>query len=87
MERQWPARVDRVVAARVPDTPGSLSRLLAPLREHQIDVEYMYAFAGFSSEEAVMVFGFKDPAKATEVLNENGIVLLGAGEFDSLEGE
>jgi hypothetical protein len=87
MERHWPARVDQVVAARIPDTPGSLSRLLAPLREQRIDVEYMYAFTGFSSTEAVMIFGFKDPAKATEVLKANGTVLLGASEFGALESE
>ena len=87
MERHWPARVDEVVAARIPDTPGSLSRLLAPLSEQRIDVEYMYAFTGFSSSEAVMIFGFKDPAKATEVLKANGVVLLGAREFGALESE
>jgi len=87
MERHWPARIDQVVAVRVPDTPGSLSRLLAPLCEQRIDVEYMYAFTGFSSREAVMIFGFKDPAKAIKVLEANGAVLLGASEFGALENE
>jgi len=71
----------------IPDTPGSLSELLVPLRDQRIDVEYMYAFTGFSSREAVMVFGFKDPAKATEVLKANGVALLGASEFGALENE
>jgi hypothetical protein len=87
MERHWPARVDEVVAVRIPDTPGSLSRLLTPLSEQRIDVEYMYAFTGFSSSEAVMIFGFKDPAEASKVLKANGAVLLGASEFGALESE
>lgn len=86
MKHQWPARVDRVVAARIPDTPGSLSEVLAPLSEQRIDVEYMYAFTGFSSQEAVMIFGFKDLEKATAVLKDNGTDLLGAEEFGALEG-
>jgi len=87
MEHHWPARVDQVVAARIPDTPGSLSSLLVPLRDQRIDVEYMYAFTGFSSREAVMIFGFKDPEKAIDVLKANGAVLLGASEFGALENE
>jgi hypothetical protein len=87
MEHHWPARVDKVVAARIPDTPGSLSRLLAPLHEARIDIEYMYAFAGFLSREAVMIFGFKDPEKAISTLKASGVDLLGAEEFGALENE
>jgi hypothetical protein len=61
--------------------------LLTPLSEQRIDVEYMYAFTGFSSSEAVMIFGFKDSAEATRVLKDNGAVLLGAREFGALESE
>ncbi|MEE8495901.1 MAG: hypothetical protein V3S21_05420 [Xanthomonadales bacterium] len=87
MDRHWPARVDQVVVARIPDTPGSLSELLTPLCQNRIDVEYMYAFTGLTSREAVMIFGFKNPQKATRVLEASGVVLLGPEEFGALEGE
>jgi len=83
MEHHWPARVDEVVAVRIPDTPGSLAAVLAPLYEHRIDVEYMYAFAGFTSvKQAVMIFRFRDNEAA-----RSGMVLLGAKEFGLLESE
>ena len=87
MDRHWPARVDRVVVARISDSPGSLCALLTPLYQNRIDVEYMYAFTGLSSREAVMIFGFKDPEKATRVLEANGATLLGPEEFGALESE
>ena len=87
MERHWPAKVEEVLAVRIPDQPGSLARLLGPLYQNKISVDYMYAFTGFSSGEAVMIFHFKDMAPAKEVLSKSGAKLLGAKEFGLLESE
>ena len=87
MERHWPARVDDVVAVRIPDEPGSLARLLEPLRGRRIDIEYMYAFTGFASGEAVMIFRFRNHPEAKRVLEESGAQLLGAKAFGLLEGD
>lgn len=85
MERHWPSRVDDVVAVRIPDTPGSLARILEPLYENRRDVEYMYALTGFSDDEAVMIFRFRNNELAKEVLIEQGATILGAKEFGLLE--
>ena len=87
MEKHWPSRVDRVVAVRIPDTPGSLSKILGPLYKKRRDVEYMYAFTGFASDKAVMIFRFRDNDKAIAVLKEEGAEILGAKEFGLLEAE
>ncbi len=87
MEHRWPARVDDVLAVRIPDVPGSLARILAPLKAHRIDVDYMYAFTGFSPTEAVMIFGFKDVKEAATVLAGCNAALLGSDEFGELEGK
>jgi hypothetical protein len=87
MEHRWPARVDEVLAVRIPDHPGSLGKLLAPLGEKRIDVDYMYAFSGFSPEEAVMIFGFKDVPEAAGVLEGSHAVLIDAAEFEALESK
>ncbi len=87
MEHQWPARVDDVLAVRISDVPGSLAALLAPLSERRIDIEYMYAFTGFSSSQAVMIFGFKEVEEAARVLLSCNAVLLSAEEFKALESE
>jgi len=85
MEHRWPARVDEVMAVRIPDYPGSLAGLLTPLYEQRIDVEYMYAFTGFSPSEAVLIFGFKDLKEATRVLQGCDAELLGIEELKALE--
>jgi len=85
MEHRWPARVDDVLLVRLPEHPGSLAEILMPLSESCIDVEYMYAFSGFSPSEAVMIFGFKDIEEAATALRGCNVSLIGPEEFRSLE--
>jgi hypothetical protein len=87
MELQIPAYVNDVVAAEIEDKPGSLARLLRPLTEANINVVFMYAFIGFSSSNAVMVFRFSDNDRAVELLRAHGIRLLDAETFGILETE
>lgn len=87
MERHIPARVDDVVAAVIEDRPGALAALLKPLKDAGISVVHMYAFIGFSAQQAVMIFRFSDIDKAIDVLLENGIRLLDAEAFGILESE
>jgi len=85
MEMQIPAFVNEVVAAEIEDKPGSLSRLLEPLGKASVNVVFMYAFIGFSSGKAVMIFRFSDNDKAIEVLKASGTKLLDAEAFGILE--
>ena len=85
MEKQFPARIDEVVAAEIVDTPGSLAKVLKVLMEHRINVDYMYALAGTSSGKAVMVFSFSDNDQAIQLLQQNRIKILDAKSFGILE--
>jgi hypothetical protein len=84
MEKQFPARVDEVVAAEISDTPGSLAKALKVLMQNKVNVDYMYALAGTSSGKAVMVFSFSDNDLAIELLLENNIKILDAKAFGIL---
>jgi hypothetical protein len=85
MEKQVSAFVNEVVAAEIEDAPGSLARLLKPLRDAFINVIFMYAFITFSSGKAVMIFRFSDNDKAIEVMRANGYTPLDAEAFGILE--
>lgn len=85
MEKQFPARIDEVVAAEIVDTPGSLAQVLKVLMEHRINVDYMYALAGTSSGKAVMVFSFSDNDQAIQLLQQHRIKILDAKSFGILE--
>lgn len=87
MENHMPARVDDVVAVEIEDKPGRLSEVLKPLMDARINVMYMYAFIGMSSNNAVMIFRFSDNDKAIEILLASGIKLLDAKAFGILETE
>ena len=87
MQKQIPARVNEVVAAKIPDRPKSLSSLLKPLLTARVYVEYMYAFAGLRENEAIMIFRFSDNDQAIRILREQGVTLLDAEAFGMLESE
>jgi hypothetical protein len=85
MELQIPAFVNEVVAAEIPDQPGSLARVLEPLTAANVSVVFMYAYIRFTSGKAIMIFRFTDNEKAIEVLRSNGVNLLDAETFGILE--
>jgi hypothetical protein len=85
MEKHIPARVDDVIAAEIPDRPDSLAQTIKPLLDANLNVDYMYAFAGFSSDKAVMVFRFNDMDRAIRLFHDNGIKLLDAKAFGMLD--
>jgi hypothetical protein len=85
MERQLPARIDEVVAVEIEDRPGTLADILKPLLNASVNAHYMYAFTGFTSGKAVMVFRFSDNDRAIDILQKNGIRLLDAKAFGMLE--
>ncbi len=68
--------ITEVIAVEVSDEPGGLARILVPLSENGINVEYMYAFVEKSSNKAVLIFKFENLEKAIDVLKENGITIL-----------
>lgn len=87
MEKQYPARVDDVVAAEIDDVPGSLAALLSLLKGSQVNINYMYALAGTggATSKAVMVFRFSDNDRAIEILQNNNIKLLDAKDFGIID--
>ena len=87
MKLQVSAFVNEVVAVEIEDVPGSLAKLLKPLRDASINVIMMYAFIGFSSGKAVMIFRFSDDDQAIEILKSNDYRLLDSETFGILENE
>lgn len=65
-----------VVAVEVPDKPLGLYQILEVLDRGNINVEYMYAFAEQSNNNAVIIFRFDDPEAAIDLLSKTGITIL-----------
>ncbi|MFO7883414.1 MAG: ACT domain-containing protein [Desulfobacteraceae bacterium] len=73
-----------VLAVEVNDSPGGLNNVLDPLTLQGINVEYMYAFANFKSENAIMIFRFDNIDRAISILADKSIKVLKAEEVYNL---
>lgn len=73
-----------VIAIGVEDKPGGLSKALEVLEKEGIGIEYMYAFVGKTSDEALVILRVDEDNKAIEVLSKNGIQVLSADKVYKL---
>ena len=73
--------VTEVVATEVEDQPGGLATILEVIEKAGLNIEYMYAFTFRSGDKAVLVFRFNDADAAIQVLQDNGINVIGGVEL------
>lgn len=76
MHRQLPARLEKVVAAAVPDEPGGLARVLRPLGDEAIDVVGLYVFRYAPISAAVVVLRTEDDQRTEQVLADAGLTVF-----------
>lgn len=69
--------VSDVIAVEVEDRPGGLAEVLEVFAQHELNVEYMYAFLTERSPRAILFFRFEDTDRAIEVLQRAGMPLVG----------
>ena len=72
------AMLTDVVALRVPQAAGSLSKAMHQIVAGEINVEYMYAFA--NGADAAAVLKSDDPARVIDILNGSGFDVYTADE-------
>lgn len=65
-----------VLAVAIPDKPGGLAEVLEVLKAEGIFLEYMYAFAGKTGDNAMVIIRVDDNKKAAEVLDKKSISIL-----------
>ena len=65
-----------VIAVAIPDTPGTLDKVLQILSSNDISLEYLYAFVGRASADAVVVIRVDDNDKTLEVFDKAGVKVL-----------
>jgi hypothetical protein len=75
------AKLTKVCAVRVPDTPGGLAPLLEAFDEANANVEYAYCFGNIGSDEAIDVFRVDDEQAADTILVKAGYKQLQASDL------
>ena len=69
-----------VIAIAIADRPGTLDDALETLSSGSISVDYLYAFVGRSSNDAIVIIRVEDPQLALAKLEEAGVRVLGYEE-------
>ncbi|HHW32437.1 MAG TPA: ACT domain-containing protein [Clostridiaceae bacterium] len=67
-----------VIAIAVPDEPGGLAKALEVIASHNIGIEYMYAFVGKCTNEAMVILRVENPESVVDILTKNDIKVLPA---------
>ena len=75
-DRDFTVGETEVLGVEVPDEPGGLNQILRLLEKEDINVEYMYAFAHQSGNNAVMIFRFDSLDRAVDVLLDGGFTVI-----------
>lgn len=73
-----------VIAIAITDKPGGLATALEILDKESIGIEYMYAFVGKTTDEALVILRVEDPEKAVNTLNKNNIKVLSSSSVYEL---
>lgn len=69
-----------VIAIAIDDKPGTLDHALSILSEGALSLEYLYAYVGRTSDDAVVVIRVQDPELALQKLAEANIRVLTSEE-------
>jgi hypothetical protein len=73
-----------VIAVDVPDRPGGLADVLEILGLASVNIEYLYAFIGQTSQDALVIFRVEDCDAAMKALRDRGIRVLDGSEVYAL---
>ncbi|MBR2519756.1 MAG: ACT domain-containing protein [Selenomonadaceae bacterium] len=81
-ENNFVATLAPVLAFAIADEAGDLNKLLQKFTAANVNIEYMYAFAG--KERAYMIFRVNDTKKAESLLKSQGLNSLTQEEISAV---
>ncbi len=73
-----------VLAVALNDMPGAMHSVLELLSQHNISIEYGYAFISRRKETAYVLVRVNEIERAAEILKNNGMTLASADEVYAL---
>ena len=76
MSKGFTVSISHVIAVSLKDVPGTLDKVLKLLSDNSIQLEYLYAFVGRLSTEAVVVLRVDDRVKTMEIFEQNNIPVI-----------
>ncbi|MCX7831531.1 MAG: hypothetical protein N2440_01370 [Actinobacteria bacterium] len=65
-----------VIGVVVPDRPGGLASVLEVLKGNNLNIEYLYCFAGPTKDTAIDIMRIEDVTKAEDIIRRSGFEVL-----------
>jgi len=69
-------KITEVVAIKVPDSPGGLSKILHVVEKAGINIEYMYAFTTKRGGDSILILRFDNVEESIRILKKAGIGII-----------
>ena len=83
-ENGFTVSMTNVIAITIADAPGKLDDALEILSDNDISIEYLYAFVGRSTADAIVVIRVEEPDNAVKVLLGAGVHVIESKEVYGL---
>ena len=81
-EEKFTVKETNVIVVGVKDEPNGLNSMLEILEDEGINVEYLYAFVGSKTDEAIVVVKIENYEEGLRALENAGATLLSKEDLD-----
>lgn len=75
---------NEVIVLAIPDEPNGLNSTLAIFDEKNINLEYLYAFVGSNSNEAIVAMRLENMEMAIDALKDSNVKILDEADIKNI---
>lgn len=83
-ENNFLVKLTEIIGVEMNDTPGGLTSVLKVIKDHEIDLEYLYAFTHEKVGKAILLLHADKLDNLVEALQDNDMVIVPADEVYNL---
>ena len=83
-ENNFLVKLTEIIGVEMNDTPGGLTSVLKVIKDHEIDLEYLYAFTHEKVGKAILLLHADKLDNLVEALQDNDRVIVPADEVYNL---
>ena len=83
-ENNFLVKLTEIIGVEMNDTPGGLTSVLKVIKDHEIDLEYLYAFTHEKVGKAILLLHADKLDNLVEALQDNDMVIVPADKVYNL---
>lgn len=83
-ENNFLVKLTEIIGVEMNDTPGGLTSVLKVIKDHEIDLEYLYAFTHEKVGKAILLLHADKLDNLVEALQDNDMIIVPADEVYNL---